>query len=137
RHVGLSAFKESYGQMAQAATERGAQAIFLTPVSAISCQGATAQGTRGGFVTATQAIGIELGIPVIDLHQLSVDLYSDRGFCPLPAGHSDIRASTPGDVRGAFWVDHAHFDRSGAEAVAEVVARALLAEGAQLSVYLR
>src|SRR5690606_40432713 len=104
RHVGLSAFKESYGQMAQAATERGAQAIFLTPVSAISCQGATAQGTRGGFVTATQEIGIELGIPVIDLHQLSVDLYSDRGFCPLPAGHSDIGASTPGE-HGSFLID--------------------------------
>src|SRR5262249_1895065 len=35
RHVGLAAFKESYGMMAEAAKKRGAQAIFLTPVSAI------------------------------------------------------------------------------------------------------
>lgn len=137
RHVGLSAFKESYGQMAQAATERGAQAIFLTPVSAISCQGATAQGTRGGFVTATQEIGIELGIPVIDLHQLSVDLYSDRGFCPLPAGHSDIGASTPGEVGSFFCDDHTHFDQPGAEAIAELVAQALLDQGSRLAEYLR
>ena len=36
RHVGLEAFKDSYGMMAQAAKARGAQPVFLTPLSAIS-----------------------------------------------------------------------------------------------------
>jgi lysophospholipase L1-like esterase len=137
RHVGLTAFKDSYRQMAQAATDRGAQAIFVTPVSAISCQGTSAQGTRGGYVTATQEIGTELGVPVIDLHQLSVDLYTARGFCPLPNGQSDVGADTTGEVGSFFCDDHTHFDQPGAEAIAELLAQALRDQGSQLAEHLR
>jgi lysophospholipase L1-like esterase len=137
RHVGLTAFKDSYRQMAQAATDRGAQPLFITPVSAISCQGPSAQGTRGGFVTATQEIGTELGVPVIVLHQLSVDLYTDRGFCPLPNGQSDVDANTTGEVGAFFCDDHTHFDQPGAEAIAELFAQALRDQGSQLAEYLQ
>ena len=47
RHVGLDAFKISYGMMAQAAKDRGARPIFVTPLSSISCSGSTARGSRG------------------------------------------------------------------------------------------
>jgi lysophospholipase L1-like esterase len=136
RHVGLDAFKESYREMAEAAAERGAEAIFLTPVSAISCQGATAQGTRGGFVTATKEIGTEMGVAVIDLHQLSVDLYNERGFCPLPDAQSDVGAETGGDVGAFFCDDHTHFDQTGAVAIAEVIAQALRDQAIALGEYL-
>lgn len=137
RHVGLDAFKASYRQMAQAATDRGAQAVFLTPVSAISCQGSVARGTRGGFVTATIEVGADMGVPVIDLHQLSVDLYTDKGFCPLPGGQSDVDASTTGEVGSFFCDDHTHFDQTGAVAIAELIAQALRDQGILLAEYLQ
>ena len=46
RHVGLDAFKSTYGVMAQAAKDRGAQPVFITPVSAVACNGSTARETR-------------------------------------------------------------------------------------------
>jgi hypothetical protein len=100
RHVGIEAFKETYGVLSEAAKARGTQPVFVTPVSAIACNGTSARGTRGGFVDATLEAGVEFDVPVIDLHQLSVDLYNELGFCPIPGG-SDVSASTGGEV-GAF-----------------------------------
>src|SRR4029077_16841276 len=106
RHVGLSAFKSSYGMMAQAAKDRGAQPIFLTPLSAISCSGSTPRGTRGAYVTATQEAGGTYDVPVIDLHALSVALYGTLGFCPVPGG--DVSETTTGPVGDFFCGDHTH-----------------------------
>ena len=135
RHVGLAAFKQSYGMMAQAAKDRGAHPIFLTPVSSIACNGTTARGTRGSYVTATQEAGTEYGVPVIDLHALSVALYTSRGFCPVPGG--DVSASTTGPVGEFFCDDHTHFDRPGATAIASLVAEALRTQAIPLAAYLR
>lgn len=135
RHVGLAAFKESYGVMARAAKMRGAQPVFVTPVSAIACNGTTARGTRGGYVTATIEAGTEHDVPVIDLHALSVELYDSLGFCPVPGG--DVTANTQGAVGAFFCDDHTHFDRPGAERIAELVAHALRAQGLPLAAYLR
>jgi lysophospholipase L1-like esterase len=136
RHVGLAAFKESYGMMAQAAKDRGAQPIFLTPVSSIACNGSTARGTRGSYVTATQEAGTQYNVPVIDLHALSVALYTMRGFCPIPGG-SDVSASTGGAVGEFFCDDHTHFDTPGATAIAGLVAGALRTQNIPLAAYLR
>ena len=127
RHVGLAAFKESYGMMAQVAKDRGAQPIFVTPVSAIACNGSAAKGTRGGYVTATQEAGREHGVPVIDLHALSVALYTSHGFCPIPGG--DVSATTTGPVGNFFCNDHTHFEKAGAVEIAGLVARALREQG--------
>jgi lysophospholipase L1-like esterase len=135
RHVGLAAFKESYGMMAKAAKDRGAQPIFVTPVSSVACNGTTARGTRGSFVTATQEAGTQYGVPVIDLHALSVALYQSRGFCPVPGG--DVSASTGGPVGEFFCDDHTHFDRPGATAIAGLVAQALRTQSIPLAAYLR
>ena len=136
RHVGLAAFKESYGMMAMAAKEHGAQPIFLTPVSSISCQGSTARGTRGAFVTTTQDAGREYDVPVIDLHALSVELYAKLGLCPIPGG-ADVSASTGGDVGAFFCDDHTHFDRSGAAQIGELIAEALRDQQLGLADYLK
>jgi lysophospholipase L1-like esterase len=124
RHVGLAAFKDSYGMMAEAAQQRGAQPIFITPVSALSCQGSTAQGTRGGYVTATLEAGKTWSVPVIDLHARSVALYNDLGLCPIPGG-GDVSASTGGKTGAFFCEDHTHFERSGAQQIGELIAAAL------------
>ncbi|WP_441292787.1 GDSL-type esterase/lipase family protein [Sorangium sp. KYC3313] len=134
RHVGLDAFKSSYGMMARAAKERGAQPVFVTPVSAISCSGSTARGTRGGYVTATHEAGKEYGVPVIDLHELSVALYDTLGFCPVPGG--DVSATTNGPVGEFFCDDHTHFSRSGAEQIAKVMAGAVRDQKLGLAAYL-
>lgn len=134
RHVGLGAFRESYAMMAEAALERGAQPIFVTPVSAIACNGSTPVGTRGGFVQAVIELGASLGVPVIDLHARSVALYRELGFCPVPGG--DVSAATGGDVGAFFCDDHTHFDAPGALEIAELVAAGLRSEGMTLAEYL-
>jgi lysophospholipase L1-like esterase len=135
RHVGLAAFKESYGMMAKAAKDRGTQPIFVTPVSAIACSGNVAKGTRGGYVTATQEAGREYDVPVIDLHGLSVALYSSLGFCPIPGG--DVSASTSGPVGDFFCNDHTHFEKAGAVEIAQLIAQALRDRDIGLAVHLK
>jgi lysophospholipase L1-like esterase len=135
RHVGLAAFKESYGMMAKAADQRGAHAIFLTPVSSISCNGSTARGTRGGYVTATQEAGQQYGVPVIDLHQRSVELYDSLGLCPIPGG-SDVSAATTGKTGSFFCDDHTHFERTGAQQIGDLIVEALREQKIGLADYL-
>lgn len=131
RHVGLTLFKDYLGKMAQAAKDHGAQPIFLTPVSAISCNSSgKAVGTRGSFVTATIEAGTTYGVPVIDLHQLSVDLYNSLGLCP---NNSDY---TMGKVGDFFCEDHTHFEAAGAKQIAQVIAKALRDQKIGLASYL-
>lgn len=135
RHVGIDAFQTAYGMMAEAAKARGAQPVFLTPVSSISCAGNTARGSRGGFVPATLEAGAEFDVPVIDLHALSVELYQERGFCPVAGG--DVSADTTGPVGDFFCDDHTHFSPTGAIEIAALVARGLQSQGIGLGAYLK
>ena len=134
RHVGSSAFKASYGMMANAAKQRGAYPVFITPVSAIACSGYTAVGTRG-FLTETAAAGQTYNVPVIDLHAMSVDLYNTKNFCPVPGG--DVSATTTGAVGRFFCDDHTHFEASGALEIGGLVAEGLRANGIALADYLK
>jgi lysophospholipase L1-like esterase len=135
RHVGLDAFEAAYGMMADAAKTRGAQPVFLTPVSSISCSGSTARGSRGEFVTRTIDAGQRFGVPVIDLHARSVALYNQHGFCPVAGG--DVSADTTGPVGDFFCDDHTHFSPSGAVEIADLVAQALRDQGIPLAAYLK
>ena len=130
RHVGLDAFKASLGVMAQAAKARDTTAIFVTPVS-----GSTAKGTRGSYVAATLDAAAANGVPVIDLHALSVALYTASGFCPIPGG--DVSASTTGPVGDFFCDDHTHFETAGATTIAGLVAQALRDQNIALAAYLK
>ena len=135
RHVGIDAFKASYGMMAQAATDRGAHPIFITPTSSISCSGTTAVATRGSFVPATKDAGTQYGVPVIDLNAATVALYNAMKFCPVPGG--DVSASTTGPVGDFFCDDHTHFSATGAPQVAALVAQAIRSQGLPLAGYLK
>jgi lysophospholipase L1-like esterase len=135
RHVGIDAFVTAYGMMALAAKERGAQPIFLTPVSAIACNGTTARGSRGEFVPATIDAGVAFDVPVIDLHARSVELFQARGFCPVAGG--DVSATTTGAVGDFFCDDHTHFSASGAVEIGDLVAQALIEQQIPLAAYLR
>ncbi|HSC89982.1 MAG TPA: GDSL-type esterase/lipase family protein [Polyangiaceae bacterium] len=134
RHVGTTALAESYLMMANAAKSRGAQPIFVTPVSAIACNGSTPKGTRG-FVQTVIDLGAAQSIPVIDLHARSIALYAAKGFCPVPGG--DVSAATGGPVGEFFCDDHTHFSASGAVAIGELVADGLRDSGSELAEYLK
>ncbi len=134
RHVGVAAFKESYIMMANAALERGAQPVFITPVSAIACNGSTPKGTRG-FVQTVIDAGAELDVPVIDLHARSIALYGELGFCPIPGG--DVSSTTGGNVGAFFCDDHTHFDTPGAAQIGNLVAEGLEDAGVSLAEYLK
>jgi lysophospholipase L1-like esterase len=122
-------FKHYLGVMAQAAKERGAQPVFLTPVSAISCQGSDAVGSRG-FLSAVAEAGQDEDVPVIDLHQRSVALYDRLGFCPSNGNYA------AGALGAFFCNDHTHFEAAGAAEIAALVAQALHEQGLSLAAYL-
>jgi lysophospholipase L1-like esterase len=135
RHVGIEAFKESYGMMAEAAKARGAHPVFLTPVSSIACNGTTARGSRGEFVPATQEAGITFEVPVIDLHERSVALYQSLAFCPVAGG--DVSADTTGPVGDFFCDDHTHFSAEGIQQIADLVVQGLREQNIPLAGYLK
>ena len=136
RYEGDAEFMASLGVMAKAAKARGTQPIFLTPTSSISCQGSTAVGTRGRFVTDTINAGTQNGVTVINLHQLSVDFFNANQFCPLAAGAKDITATTGGAAGAFFCNDHTHFELSGAKSVAKLVSDAIRNQNLPLAAYL-
>ena len=135
RHVGTALFKSDYGMMAQAAKDRGANPIFVTPVSSIACGGSKATPTRGTFATATMQAGTQYDVPVIDLEQLSVALYTSLGFCPLP-GPDTATTFESGAIGDFFCEDHTHFEQAGAIQIADLVAKALSDQGIGLAAYL-
>jgi lysophospholipase L1-like esterase len=135
RHVGIETFKDSYGMMALAAKDRGAQPVFLTPVSSIACNGNQARGSRGGFVPATVEAGAEFDVPVIDLHARSVELFQSLAFCPVAGG--DVSAATTGPVGDFFCDDHTHFSPTGAVQIGDLVVQALRDQSIPLAAYLR
>jgi lysophospholipase L1-like esterase len=130
RHVGQDKFKSYLASMAKAATDRGATPVFVTPVSAIECGGATAVGTRGGFVNSTKEAAVTASVPLVDLHQLSVDRYTALGLCPNNGNYGS------GKVGDFFCQDHTHFESAGAEEIAKLVAKAITDAELPLAAYL-
>lgn len=135
RHVGTALFQKYFGVMAQAAKDRGATPIFVTPVSSISCSGSTAKGSRGTYSTATKQAGTADSVTVIDLEQRSVALYNSLGFCPLP-GADTAATFESGAIGDFFCEDHTHFEAAGAKQIAGLVAQALRDQSIGLADYL-
>ncbi|MBP2327319.1 lysophospholipase L1-like esterase [Kibdelosporangium banguiense] len=130
RHVGSARYRELLTTMATAAKARGVQAIFLTPVAAITCSGNTAVGNRG-FLTETTQTGSAGQVPVIDLHKLSYTLYNTLKLCPNDGDY------TKGAVGAFFCNDHTHFEAAGALQIARVVAKALRDQRISLANHLK
>jgi len=130
RHVGSALYVEYLGYMADAAKERAATPIFLTPTAAIQCSGSTAVGNRG-FLTETRSAATDNDVTLIDLNQLSVELYNSEGLCP----NNDTY--TGNDAVGQFFCeDHTHFEDAGAIKIAGAVAQAVEDQGLPLAGYL-
>jgi lysophospholipase L1-like esterase len=133
RHVGTALFQTYLATMAKAASDRGAQAIFLSPTNAIACSGSTAQAnTRGQYPAATQAAATTANVPYIDVTALSAALYTSAGLCP----NSGDYTSTTSKVGQFFCGDHTHFEAAGGLEISKMVAKALKDQGIGLAAYL-
>lgn len=130
RHVGPARYQELLRTMASAAKQRGVTPVFLTPVAAITCSGASAVGNRG-FLTETRTAGAAAGATVIDLHARSVALYNSLRLCPHDGDY------TSGAAGAFFCNDHTHFEAAGAHRIAGLVAAAIREQRIGLSAYLR
>ena len=127
RHVGSDLFKTYLTTMAQAATDRGAQPIFLTSMSGLQCSGSTAQPNRA-FGPETKAAGAADNVEVIDMTVISATLYTSLGLCPS--------SGVTSGASGAFFCnDTTHFEKAGALQIAQAVAKALKDQGIGLGAY--
>ena len=131
RHVGTPLFQTYLTTMAKAATDRGANPIFLTSTSAIECNGSTAQPDRG-YGPQTKAAGTADNVPVIDMTVLTAALYTSLGLCP----NSNDYTSTTSKLGLFFCNDHTHFEAAGALQVAKTAAQALKDQNIPLASYL-
>ena len=135
KHESTDRFKTDLGMMAQAARDRGANPIFLSSVSSIACTGSNAIPTRGRFATAAREAAVTYNVPLIDLEQLSVALYTSLGFCPLPGPDAPATFAS-GPIGNFFCTDHTHFESDGATQIANLVAQAVKDQGFALASYL-
>ena len=127
RHVGSALFQTYLTTMAQAATDRGAQPIFLTSMSGLQCSGSTAQPNRA-FGPETKAAGAADNVEVIDMTTISAALYTSLGLCPS--------SGVTSGASGAFFCnDTTHFEKAGALQIAQAVAKALKDQGIGLGAY--
>jgi lysophospholipase L1-like esterase len=133
RHVGLALFQTYLETMAQAAKDRGAQAILLTSTSVMECTGNAVTPNNRGFGPQTLAASTASGAPFIDLTKLSAGLYDSLGFCP-----SDLNFTSTTTALGKFFCnDHTHFEAAGASQIAGIVAKALRDQNIGLAAYLK
>jgi lysophospholipase L1-like esterase len=132
RHVGSALFQTYLTTMAQAATARGANTIFLTSTSMMQCTGATVTPNRA-FGPETKAAGLADNVPVIDLMTISAALYTSLNLCPNDGNFE----STTEPVGLFFCDDHTHFEAAGATQIAGAVAKALRDQNLGLAAYLK
>lgn len=94
------------------AKKAGIKPVLVTPVARRTFRDGQPATTLTPFADATKAVAKEKGVPVIDLHQLSLDLYGKLG----DEGGSAFSPSS---------TDRTHFSKKGAEAIAGLVAAAI------------
>lgn len=105
-------YRDNLRKYIDEATKAGAKPVLVTPVARRTFADGKPTDSLRPFADATKAVAKEKGVPAIDLHQLSFDLYAKLG----DAGSADFSPSKD---------DRTHFSRKGAKAVAELVAKEL------------
>lgn len=113
-------FKTYLERYVDAARERGASPVFVTPTPRNSAYCTGGNGT-GGHATAMRELGQALAVPVVDLNARSVAYL--RAICPAPAPEDFFLLRPDGTVDGT------HFQENGARILAGFVADELTARG--------
>lgn len=110
-------FRDNLRRMITEARRRAMKPVLVTPVARRSFKNGHATSTLGPYAEAVKAVGMEMKVPVLDLHQASFDLFEKLGD---EASSGMSPAAT----------DRSHFSREGAEQIAAIVAK-LLRENAE------
>ncbi|SDL33105.1 Lysophospholipase L1 [Catalinimonas alkaloidigena] len=126
RYVNEAGYKEYLRLFVRQTREKGARPILLTPVARnYPWENGHLANVHGDYPQAMKEVAQELQVDLIDLNQLSMDAFSDRGkeyvtdhyFMNLPA--NTYEAYPDGQS------DNTHFQPEGAEAVAQLVFQGL------------
>ena len=126
RYVNIEGYKEFLRLFVMQTRQKSATPILLTPVARnYPWKDGHLQNVHGEYPDAVKAIANEMNVLLIDLNQLSMDAFSEKGqeyvtnqyFMNLPAG------KYPAYPEGQK--DNTHFQPEGAKAVASLVFEAL------------
>lgn len=126
RYVDIEGYQEFLRLYVSQSREKEATPIILTPVARnYPWKDGHLENVHGDYPAAARAVAEESGAALIDLNQLSMDAFSEKGkeyvtthfFMNLPAG------KYPAYPDGSS--DNTHFQPEGARAVAELVFNAL------------
>ena len=113
-------FKTYLQRYVDAARERGASPVFVTPTPRNSAYCTGGNGT-GGHASAMRELGQALAVPVVDLNARSVTYL--QAICPAPTPEDFFLLRPDGSVDGT------HFQENGARILAGFVADELVARG--------
>jgi lysophospholipase L1-like esterase len=105
-------FAEYLRRYVDEARKAGIKPVLVTPVARRTFADGKASTSLTPYADATKKVAKEKGVPVVDLHQLALDLFDKLG----DAGSADLTASK---------TDRTHFSRKGGLAIAGLVAKAL------------
>ncbi|MFM8273377.1 MAG: rhamnogalacturonan acetylesterase [Gemmata sp.] len=108
-----SGYRDYLIRYVEEAQKAGIKPVLVTPVARRTFDPEGKPTTSlAPFADATKKVATDKGVPVIDLHQLSFDLYGKLG----DKGSADFSPAAS---------DRTHFSKKGASAVAELVAKQL------------
>ncbi|MCD8302700.1 MAG: rhamnogalacturonan acetylesterase [Prevotellaceae bacterium] len=119
------------------ARARGAQPIFITPTQrrAFDSEGRI-QETHGDYPEAMKWVAEREGCPLIDLHEMTRELFETMGVEGTKRAFVHYPANTfPGQETAL--ADNTHFNPYGAYEIAKCVTVGLLAKGIGFTKYLR
>lgn len=117
---------QSYlAQYVDVATKHDAQAVLLTSVTRRDFhEGQLNQDTLGAYPQAMSEFAKEQQLPLLDMYQITQDLYQNLGYEETKALHLQL---APGEhlnyPEGV--TDNTHFNEAGAKQIAQLVAKAI------------
>lgn len=122
RYVDIEGYKEFLRLYISQSLQKEAIPIVLTPVARnYPWKDGHLENVHGEYPEAAKAIAKEFNVPIIDLNQLTMDAFSEKGkayvtdnyFMNLPAGKYEAYPDGQSD--------NTHFQPEGAKAVAQLV----------------
>lgn len=126
RYVNIQGYKEYLRLFVNQTREKGAIPVLITPVNRnYPWSDGKLSNIHGDYPQAVKDVANELGVPLVDLTQLSIDFFTLKGkeyvtekyFMNLPPG---VYEAYPEGEH-----DNTHFQPEGAKAVAQLVFRGL------------
>lgn len=117
-------FRDYLRQYVDEARAQNAKPVLVTPVARRVFSDGKPSDTLRPYADAMKTVAAEKKVPLVDLHQASLDLFAKLG----DEGSADFSPSTS---------DRTHFSRKGAQAIARLVAAGVRREIPELAKLLK